>query len=84
MLDIDNVWLSDNGVVTINLPQSGQNWGTRLSRSTHPRFIELAQNFMRMVTERNELKITNKLLFHTKKEVLEVIASTGNRFLRSR
>jgi 7-cyano-7-deazaguanine synthase in queuosine biosynthesis len=78
LLGIDEVRLCDNGIVSINLPQSGQNVGTFLSRSTHPRFLSLAQKFMRTVTECGELFIHNTLLFKTKKEVLEIIAATGH------
>lgn len=77
LLDIDEVRLCDNGIVSINLPQSGQNIGTLLSRSTHPRFLALAQDFMRVVTERKHLTLANTLLFKTKKEVLDTIAASG-------
>ena len=77
LLDIDEVRLCDNGIVSINLPQSAQNIGTLLSRSTHPRFLALAQEFMRAVTEREHLTLANTLLFKTKKEVLDTIAASG-------
>lgn len=76
LLDVDEVRLCDNGIVSINLPQSDQNIGTFLSRSTHPRFLLLAQEFMRAVTERAGLSIKNTLLLRTKKEVLEIIAAS--------
>jgi hypothetical protein len=78
MLNIDEVRLCDNGIVSINLPQSGQNLGTLLSRSTHPRYLSLAQTLMRAVTSREQFSIKNSLLFKTKKEVVEVIASSGH------
>ncbi|MBI3757365.1 MAG: hypothetical protein HY267_05250 [Deltaproteobacteria bacterium] len=78
LLGINEVRLCDNGVVSINLPQSGQNVGTFLSRSTHPRFLTLAQRFMRAVTGQHEFAIHNTLLFKTKKEVLETIAASGH------
>lgn len=77
MLGVNEIRLCDNGVVSINLPQSGQNYGTFLSRSTHPQFLTLAQELMRIITDRNNLSITNSLIFKTKKEVLEVISSSG-------
>src|SRR6266404_1153172 len=70
MLNIDEVWLCDNGIVSINLPQSGQNVGTFLSRSTHPRYIALVQDLMQYVTGRSGLCISNQLLFQTRREVL--------------
>jgi 7-cyano-7-deazaguanine synthase in queuosine biosynthesis len=77
-LGINDIWLCDNGVVSINLPQSSENVGTFLSRSTHPRYLALAQNLMRLVTEQEQLSITNKLIDKTKKEVMEVIAGNGH------
>ena len=62
------VWLCDNVVVSINLPQSSENVGTFLSRSTHPRYLALAQALMRIVTDRGQLTITNTLFGKTKKE----------------
>lgn len=81
MLNTDEVRVCDNGVVSINLPQSGQNVGTFLSRSTHPRYLSSAQEFMRMATGREGLSVHNPLLFKTKKEILEVIASSGHQEL---
>jgi 7-cyano-7-deazaguanine synthase in queuosine biosynthesis len=78
ILGIDDVWLCDNGVVSVNLPQSSENVGTFLSRSTHPRYLALAQALMRMVTGRGQLTITNTLFNKTKKEVMEVIARNGH------
>jgi len=74
LLDLNEVRLCDNGVVSINLPRSGENVGTFLSRSTHPRFLSLAQDFMRAVTGREALQIRNTFLFKTKKEVMDVVA----------
>lgn len=78
LLDIDEVRLCDNGIMSINLPQSGQNIGTFLSHSTHPHFISLAERLMRTVTEQDGIRIRNTLLFKTKKEVLELIADNGH------
>lgn len=78
LLDIDEVRLCDNGIMSINLPQSGQNIGTFLSHSTHPHFISLAERLMRTVTEQDGIRIRNTLLFKTKKEVLELIADSGH------
>jgi hypothetical protein len=78
LLDIDEVRLCDNGIMSINLPQSGQNIGTFLSRSTHPRFISLAERLMHAVTKQDGIRIRNTLLFKTKKEVLELIANSGH------
>jgi 7-cyano-7-deazaguanine synthase in queuosine biosynthesis len=78
VLGIDDVRLCDNGVVSINLPQSGENVGTFLSRSTHPRYLALAQALMRLVTEQGQMTIQNRLFDKTKKETMEVIAASGH------
>jgi len=78
MLGVDDVWLCDNGVVTINLPQSSENVGTFLSRSTHPRYLSLAQALMRTISDQATLTITNKLFDKTKKEVMEIVAASGH------
>ncbi len=77
-LGLDEIWLCDNGVVSINLPQSGQNWGTLLSRSTHPRTIELYQTLLRRVLDSQSLKLLNRLVFTTKPEVMMLIADSGH------
>lgn len=78
ILGVDDVRLCDNGVVSINLPQSSENVGTFLSRSTHPRYLAMVQGLMRLITERETLTITNKLFDRTKKEVMEIIAASGH------
>ncbi len=77
LLDIEDIRLCDNGVVSINLPQSGQSISTLLSRSTHPRFVEHAEELMQKVTGRASLRIRNTLLFRTKPEVLQMIRDSG-------
>lgn len=78
LLNIDEVFLCDNGIVSINLPQSGQNVGTLLSRSTHPRYLAQAQFFLRKVLERENLRIANSLIFKTKREIVESISQSGH------
>lgn len=78
LLKVDDVLLSDNGVVSLNLPQSGQNVGTVLSRSTHPKYLRLVEGLLRMITDQATLTITNSLLLKTKKEVVEMIAGSGH------
>lgn len=78
LLDIDDVRLCDNGVVSVNLPQSGQSIGSLLSRSTHPRFLEHAEEVMQKITGRSTLRIRNTLLFKTKPEVLQIIRDSGH------
>jgi len=78
LYSISEIRLCDNGVVSFNLPRSGQNLGAFLSRSTHPRYIELVSDLISSVVGDAELSINNTLLFKTKKEVVEMISSSGH------
>ena len=78
VLDISKVRLCDNGVVSVNLPQSSQTVGTFASRSTHPKYIALAQEFIRHAFNRPTFTIRNSLLFKTKSEVMHVIRDSGH------
>ncbi len=77
LLRVDEIRLCDNGVVSINLPQAGQNVGALASRSTHPHFLELVAGFLGRVLDRPQLRFHNTLLFRTKAEVLALIAASG-------
>ncbi|MBL0889490.1 MAG: 7-cyano-7-deazaguanine synthase [Gemmatimonadaceae bacterium] len=69
--------LCDNGVVSLNLPPSGQCIGTTLSRSTHPAFLRHLETFLRLVLEDASLKVTNTLIFRTKREVVQMVSRLG-------
>lgn len=72
---VDDVWLCDNGIVSVNLPQSAQNVGTFLSRSTHPRYVRLMERLCRLVVDNPSFRISNTLALHTKKDVVEAIGN---------
>jgi hypothetical protein len=76
-LKIHDVRICDNGVVTLNLPPSGQSVGTTLSRSTHPGYIRRLEPLLRLLTEDAELTVKNTLFDLTKREVVELIAQRG-------
>lgn len=71
------LWLCDNGVVSLNLPPSGQSVGTTLSRSTHPGFLSRLEVLLRLVFEASDLAVRNTLLFRTKRQVVELVAEVG-------
>ena len=77
-LGIHDVRLCDNGVVTLNLPPSGQSVGTTLSRSTHPGYLRRLEPLLRALTEDPQLTVTNTLLDRTKREVVEMVAALGS------
>lgn len=78
LLDVDDILLCDNGIVSINLPQSSQVIGAEATRSTHPKYISMVQNLLRRVSDRNELSIKNTMFSYTKKETMEIILKSGH------
>lgn len=67
----------ENGIVSLNLPILGQTVGARLTRTTHPRFIGLAQEFFRAVLE-HDILLETPFLFLTKGEVAHKLAEAGH------
>ena len=78
ILDIDDILLCDNGIASINLPQSGQTIGSEATRSTHPTYINKAQGLLRKVSERENLAVKNTLFYYTKKEAMKIIFQSGH------
>jgi 7-cyano-7-deazaguanine synthase in queuosine biosynthesis len=74
-LNIGEIAMCENGVVSFNLPKSGQNVGTFLSRTTHPRFLADFQQLADSVFSRN-ITISNPFIFKTKNEVVETLTGT--------
>ena len=70
--NINKIVIADNGVVSINLPKSGQLVGTLASRTTHPKYLDRIQNLFRRVYSQN-LSVVNPLQFKTKAEVLTIL-----------
>ena len=70
------VLLSDNGVVSLNLPMNRQLVGSRASRSTHPRFIVLLNTLASAVLDQPP-EVRNPLWDRTRREVVERIAAAG-------
>lgn len=71
-LDISNIFMCENGIVSINLPLSGQNIGTMLTRSTHPKFLKLFENLIRVLLKK-EFSIKNPFIFFTKTQMLKFL-----------
>jgi 7-cyano-7-deazaguanine synthase in queuosine biosynthesis len=70
------IFVCENGIVTFNIPQSGQNAGTMLSRSTHPRFIKEFQDLLGEVFGR-AFSISNPFVFMTKSQVAQTLLGSG-------
>jgi len=75
-LGIGRVLLGDNGIVSLNLPFSGQLVGALASRSTHPNFLRLFNHFVAAVLPQ-PAQVENPLLFRTRAEVLAILAEAG-------
>ena len=71
-LGLKDVFLADNGIVTLNLPKTPQVMGALASRSTHPRFIEKFQHLLDAVFP-GTVTITNPLLYFTRAETLNIL-----------
>jgi|Deesub1362A_J573_1020465.scaffolds.fasta_scaffold00013_238 hypothetical protein len=73
-LNVSDVFLSDNGIVSINLPPSSQTVGAMASRTTHPKFIS---NFNTLMEKIGLPKVKNSLLHLTKAEVVSGLRNIG-------
>lgn len=74
-LKIGKIAMCENGVVSFNLPKSGQNVETLLSRTTHPRFLADFQRLADSVFSQ-KITISNPFIFKTKSEVIETLTGT--------
>jgi len=72
-LGLCDVLLGDNGVASLNLPINAQLVGALATRSTHPRFIALFNDFVREVLS-GRPRVSNPLAFRTRAESLQLLA----------
>ena len=77
LVGLADVFLADNGVVSLNLPINGQLVGAKASRSTHPKFLKLFNQLVGMVFPGGPT-VKNPLWDRTRSETLKVI--NGHRF----
>lgn len=75
-LDIRDVFIPDNGVVSLNLPKTPQLAGTLASRSTHPKFVRRFQELCDLVFP-GKVRIENPLLYCTRAEALSILHNRG-------
>lgn len=71
-LGITDVHLADNGIVSLNLPISGQVIGSMASRSTHPEFIRRLNELLKLVYQ-NPPFVSNPLWNRTRPETIELL-----------
>jgi hypothetical protein len=75
------VRLSDNGVVSLNLPINAQLVGARASRTTHPRTLWLLNRLITTALGSESPRVTNPLAFLTRAETLDLLVGTEFRSL---
>jgi len=80
-LGINKISICENGTVSINIPISGQNVGTLLTRSTHPRFLIQFRALARMLFATVDMTIENPFIFYTKSQVLNILVKWGQQEL---
>jgi len=71
-LKIQKIYICENGIVSVNIPRSGQNIGSLLTRSTHPKFLGLFEQLARNLFD-FDLQIENPFIFCTKAEMLKML-----------
>ena len=79
-LPVADVFLADNGVVSLNLPINGQLVGAKASRSTHPKFLKLFNQLVAKIFPGGPT-VKNPLWDRTRSETLKVIMDTGSNLL---
>lgn len=75
-LGLPKIYICENGIVSINLPISGQNVGTFLTRSTHPKILKLFEQFVYNLFK-FKINVENPFIFHTKTEMLGKLRGWG-------
>lgn len=71
-IGMKKIYICENGVVSINIPISGQTVGTLLTRTTHPKFLALFNEFIKRLFEK-DFSVENPFIFCTKTELLDML-----------
>ncbi|MFH1231737.1 MAG: 7-cyano-7-deazaguanine synthase [Planctomycetota bacterium] len=75
--DIDTIRFYENGTITFNLPLLAENVGTRLTRTTHPRFISDFSKLVKLILPAKDIKYENPFLWKTKEEIVGDLKNNG-------
>jgi 7-cyano-7-deazaguanine synthase in queuosine biosynthesis len=67
----------ENGVVSFNLPITGQVVGTRASRTTHPRTLQLVERLLCLLLQR-DFRVENPFIWKTRAEVAALGVQSGH------
>lgn len=76
MLGQNALTFFENGVISLNLPISGQVIGARATRTTHPKTLRGFRELMTMLCEA-DFQVTNPFLWDTKADVVRKIVDNG-------
>ena len=76
LFGLDTVDFYENGVMSVNLPLAGHEFGARATRTTHPQTLVGFGNILSLATGQ-PFQVKNDFLGKTKQEVVELIASHG-------
>ena len=79
-LGLQRILLADNGIVSLNLPISGQLIGALASRSTHPKFINHFNELIADVLP-TPAQVSNPFWARTRAEVLSILKTTNTQTL---
>lgn len=71
-LGMEKIYVCENGVVSLNIPISGQTVGTMLTRTTHPKFLALFNEFIKKLFKK-DFSVENPFIFCTKTELLDML-----------
>lgn len=74
-IDVADVFLGDNGVISLNPPINGQFVGALASRAAHPKFHYLFNLLVAKLFNR-PIRVTNPLWKRTRPETLDVLNAT--------
>ena len=70
--DENEIYVYENGVTSINLPETQDMGNARASRTTHPKTLGLLEELFQKISE-SKFKIVNEFLYETKTDVINVI-----------
>ena len=75
-LNLRQVLLADNGVISLNLPINASIVGAHASRTTHPKFLRLLNDFLELLPL-SGVTVTNPLWSRTRGETLTILKDNG-------
>jgi hypothetical protein len=80
-LKICQLRMYENGIVALNLPVTGQNVSSTMTRTSHPRFLKAFERFANLLLG-TSIEITNPFLFLTRTQVVDRLKHcNGMRFI---